>query len=197
MYLFWPYIWDTIIGSYRLCLVGLTITLPKIYIIGDGSNMFSYISARDVTDACIRAETRGDNKILNIGSDRYGTFREDLEYLVRYADTGSRIVSVNERLARFALMVFDKISVSPLSRFHYMSITKEYVFDISKAKHILGWKPRDGNRDMLRQSYDWYLKILFVVLYNMTRTAMNDTENNNRKAFSMPSKLPAEEMNCM
>jgi hypothetical protein len=29
--------------------------------------------------------------------------------------------------------------------------------DVSRAEHVLGWKPRRSNADALIETYDWYL----------------------------------------
>jgi dTDP-D-glucose 4,6-dehydratase len=56
------------------------------------------------------------------------------------------------------LQILDKLNLSPLAEWHYKTIDKEYVFDISKAQRILGWIPKDSNQKMFRESYDWFTK---------------------------------------
>lgn len=152
----------TIIGTERMGIFSILFDWirrgKRIYILGKGDNLFSYVSASDLADACIKTINKGDGETLNIGAEEYGTFREDLETLIKYAGTNSKIVSVNADLTRAILMVLDKFRLSPLADWHYMTVDKEYVFDISKAKKILGWKPKDSNKKMFLESYDWYLK---------------------------------------
>lgn len=49
------------------------------------------------------------------------------------------------------------MKLSPLADWHYMTIDKPFYFDITKAKKILKWKPKDSNKDMIIKSYDWYV----------------------------------------
>ena len=52
----------------------------------------------------------------------------------------------------------DKLRLSPLAPWHYLTYHKPFVFDISKAQRELGWTPRYGNQESLIESYEWYLE---------------------------------------
>jgi hypothetical protein len=54
-----------------------------------------------------------------------------------------------------ALGVLDKLGLSPLAPWHYLTYHKPFYFDVSKLL-ALGWKPRYSNDEMLRESYDWF-----------------------------------------
>jgi len=129
----------------------------KIYIIGNGDNIFSFVSARDLVDACIKAEERCGNHIFNIGNEDRTVIRDDLEFLIKHANSDSRIFPLNAKASKFILKLLDKTGISPVTEFHYTAADKEYVFDVSRAKKMLGWEPRDSNRKMLMDTYDWYL----------------------------------------
>lgn len=150
----------TIVGPGRLGIFQILFDWLKdgknLYILGSGNNRFQLTSASDLAEACHLA-AKAPSEDFNVGAERFSTLREDLEALAAYARTGSKIVSVNATMARYTLRLLDKLRLSPLVEFHYMTYDKEFFFDISKAKRILGWTPKDGNRDMLVRTYDWYL----------------------------------------
>ena len=129
----------------------------NVYIIGKGNNLFQMINNSDFCDFCILASGKGLGGVFNVGTDRYGTFRNDLEALIRYADTGSKIVSLPVSLAVCSLGILYYLHLSPLVPFHYNSVHKPFYCDIAKAKS-LGWKPNFSNQEMLVQAYNWYVK---------------------------------------
>ena len=130
----------------------------NIYIIGDGNNPFQFVHVDDLIDASIKAAFSKHSGLYNIGAARYGTLREDLEALCKYARTGSKVKSLPVGLTKLGLYLFDKIGLSPLAPWHYLTYHKPFVFDISKAQRELHWQPRYSNIESLIESYEWYLK---------------------------------------
>ncbi|MFC1937211.1 NAD-dependent epimerase/dehydratase family protein [Chloroflexota bacterium] len=130
-----------------------------IYIFGDGSNSFQLISASDLCEACYAASKtdKSSGEIINIGNEQFGTFQELIEDLISHAGTGSEIKHINAFFARTTLRILDKIKLSPLADWHYLTLEKPFYFDITKAKNLLAWRPRDSNKDMITKSYDWYV----------------------------------------
>ena len=150
----------TILGQNRLGIYSLLFEWimndKPIFILGDGKNLYSYVSISDLVEAIILSAEKGIGEVFNIATDKYGTYRGEIEDLIKYAHSRSKVHSVNSNLCRFILKSLDKMNLSPLSEWHYSIIDKEYVFDISKAKKILGWSPKDSNQKMFRESYDWF-----------------------------------------
>lgn len=128
----------------------------KIYIIGDGSNLFQFVHVDDLLDAEIKATYSDHSGRYNIGTDRYRTLREDLEALITYANTGSRVVSLPVGLTKFILQTADILGLSPLAPWHYLTYHKPFVFALTKEKRELNWQPRYSNIDALIESYNWY-----------------------------------------
>ena len=54
------------------------------------------------------------------------------------------------------LTVLDKMRLSPLAPWHYLTYHKPFCFDL-KPLQALGWKARYSNDEMLQESYDWFL----------------------------------------
>ena len=130
----------------------------KIYIIGKGDNLFQFVHIHDIVEADILAAYSPINGIYNIGSACYGTLREELESIINYAESRSSVVSLPVKPAISALKFLDYIKLSPLAPWHYLTYHKPFVFDTSKAQKELGWNPRYGNQELLRESYDWYIR---------------------------------------
>lgn len=153
----------TICGIGRLGIFGILFDWirrgKKVYVIGDGKNLFQLVSAYDLANACwLMTAKPCKNEDFNIGTDRFGTVAEDLEGLIEYAKTTAKVQPVSPLLARTVLGLADKLRISPLVDWHYKTPHKAFFFDVTKAKTILGWQPRDSNIDMFKETYDWYLK---------------------------------------
>lgn len=153
----------TIVGKHRAgvfqILFDWVYNGKTIYIMGDGNNLFQLISASDLCEACYAAAKtkKSLGEIINIGNEKFGTFQELIEVLIHYAGTGSKINHVNATFARTILRLLDKMRLSPLADWHYLTIDKPFYFDITKAKKLLKWKPKDSNKDMVIRSYKWYV----------------------------------------
>ena len=48
------------------------------------------------------------------------------------------------------------LKVSPLGPYQYKMIAANFVFDTTKVKHALGFKPTLSNEEMLYKSYVYY-----------------------------------------
>ena len=49
-----------------------------------------------------------------------------------------------------------KLNVSPLGPYHYQMIAESFVFDTTRIKERLGWKPTLTNEEMLLRAYTYY-----------------------------------------
>jgi hypothetical protein len=95
--------------------------------------------------------------VFNVGTDRFATLREDLEYLCNYARTGSRVKSLPVAPTIGVLQLLDKLRLSPLGPWHYLTYHKPFYFDSEPAYLALGFRPRYDNRAMLTSSYGWFI----------------------------------------
>lgn len=154
----------TVIGPERLGIFSILFDWIRagknIYIIGPGKNKIQFIEVGELADACILITEKASNDVFNIGTDRFGTLREDLEELIRHAGSSSKIVGLNPAITISLLKTLDKLNLSPLADWHYLTYHKDFYFDISKAKNVLGWQPKYSNAEMLIQAYRWYLSNL-------------------------------------
>lgn len=152
----------TIIGTERLGIFQILFEWisegRNIYIIGAGSNLFQFAHVDDVVTVSVASALQQKSGIFNVGTDQYRTLREDLGELCKIADTGSRVKSIPVWFAVTALKILDRLRLSPLAPWHYLTYHKPFYFDISNTMKDLGWKPKHSNIDMLTSSYQWYLQ---------------------------------------
>jgi nucleoside-diphosphate-sugar epimerase len=128
----------------------------RIPVLGGGDNLYQFVHADDLADACVRAAARPGSAVYNVGAARFGTMRQLLEALCAHAGTGSRVYSVPMRLAVAAMQLTTALRLSPLAPYHALMYGRSLYFDLTRVQTELGWQPRWSNDEMICQSYDWY-----------------------------------------
>jgi nucleoside-diphosphate-sugar epimerase len=150
----------TIVGHGRLGIFQILFDWVedgrRIPVLGNGDNLYQFIHADDLADACIRAAARPGFAVYNIGAEQFGTMRQTLEALCAHARTGSAVYSVPMGVAVAAMRLTSALRLSPLGPYHALMYGRSLYFDISKAKNELAWQPRWSNEEMICESYDWY-----------------------------------------
>lgn len=145
----------TILGAGRLGIFSLLFKWVseghRIPVIANGDNVYQFVHANDLAEACWRASKRPGFAIYNIGTDRFGTMRQILETLCQHARTGSTVVSVPRPLALAAMRLCGART------YHRLMYGKSMWFDISRAVRELNWQPRYSNDEMICEAYDWYM----------------------------------------
>jgi len=154
----------TIIARERLGIFQILFDWIKddcnIYVIGDGSNKIQFLHADDLIDAYMAVYESGRSGFYNVGTDRFQTLKEDLEGLCLHAKSKARVLGLPEHLTVSMLRILDKVGLSPLAPYHYLTYGETFYFDL-KPLFDLGWKPKYSNLEMLTDSYD-----SFVTNYN-------------------------------
>lgn len=152
----------TIMGHGRLGIFQILFewirTGYNVPVLGGGGNIYQFVHADDLAEACILAAARPGPATYNCGTDRFGSMREVLEHLCQHAKTGSRVRSVPLAPAVAMMNLTSAIGLSPLGPYHALMYGRSMYFDVTKAKTELGWQPRFSNNEMFVQSYEWYLK---------------------------------------
>jgi nucleoside-diphosphate-sugar epimerase len=129
----------------------------NVYVIGDGNIKFQFIHAADLMDFYMLALDAQKPGTYNVGTDRFGTLRCDLEALIDYAGSVSVVKGLPPVIAINALRTLYWMRLSPLVPWHYLTYHKPCYFDVQPLLE-LGWKPRYSNLDMLKESYDWFVR---------------------------------------
>lgn len=151
----------TIVGHGRLGIFELLFDWiadgRSVYVLGGGRNIYQFLHAEDLAEACILAAARPGGPVYHIGSDEPCSMRDSLEGLVRHAGTGSRVRSIPKAPAMAAMATLTKLGLAPFADYIRLLYGHDMFFDSSLAKRELGWRPRWNNIAMMIQSYDWYL----------------------------------------
>jgi nucleoside-diphosphate-sugar epimerase len=152
----------TIMGHGRLGIFQILFewirTGYNVPVLGRGDNIYQFVHADDLAEACILAAARPGPTTYNCGTDRFGSMREVLENLCAHAKTGSKVRSVPMSPAVGFMNFTSALGLSPLGPYHAMMYGRSLYFDIAKAKTELNWQPRFSNNEMFVHSYDWYVK---------------------------------------
>jgi nucleoside-diphosphate-sugar epimerase len=152
----------TILGHGRMGLFQILFEWiyqgKNIPVLDGGKNVYQFIHADDLAEACILAGEKPVAQDFNCGALLYGTMADALGNLCRHAGTGSRLKSLPMWLAEPAMNVFSALGLSPLGKYHSLMYGRSMSFDISKATQQLKWKPKYSNDDMFVESYEWYVK---------------------------------------
>ncbi|MDR2400914.1 MAG: NAD-dependent epimerase/dehydratase family protein [Deferribacteraceae bacterium] len=150
----------TMLGLRRLGIFQILFdwisTNYNIYVIGNGNQPYQFLHAQDFMDAYMLAMQKGKTGVFNAGAKDFGTLREALENLIVYAGSTSKVKSLPAKLSIACLQLLDKVSLSPLAPWHYLTYHKPFYFDVSPLLE-LGWKPKYSNDLMFRESYDWFI----------------------------------------
>jgi nucleoside-diphosphate-sugar epimerase len=152
----------TIMGHGRLGIFQILFEWIRegrnVPVLGSGDNLYQFVHAEDLADACILAAGRPGPRTYNCGTDRFGTMREVLEALCRHAGTGSKVRSVPMAPAVWGMKATSALGLSPLGAYHALMYGRSMYFDITRATSELGWKPKWSNDEMFVQSYEWYCR---------------------------------------
>ncbi len=114
----------------------------KIYTIGEGLNHIQMVSIHDLVNACLlAAQIKSVSlEVFNIGSENTLTVREQIEVVKQYANSGSRIVPLNPRLAKVALKSLGHMGFNVMDPEVYLMANQDHILRIDRAKTILGWR---------------------------------------------------------
>jgi nucleoside-diphosphate-sugar epimerase len=150
----------TIIDSGRLGLLAILFEFMNdgntIWVVGDGSNRYQFIYAQDLATACILALDYKGSETFHVGSDHVKTLREVYEAVIRNAGSKSRVRSLPKGPTLAAMKLAHKLKLSPLGPYHYQMIAEDFLFDTTKARTLLRWKPTMTNEEMLTRAYQYY-----------------------------------------
>ena len=128
----------------------------RLYIIGDGANRQQFIHVDDLIDFYMLALAQQRPGTYNVGTDRFGALREDLEGLIAHAGSSSRITGLPVAPTIAALATLRALRLSPLVAWQYRTYHRDCHFDVTPLK-ALGWRARYSNAAMLAESYDWFM----------------------------------------
>jgi UDP-glucose 4-epimerase len=150
----------TIIDFGRLGLLAILFEFihdgRRVWTVGKGANKYQFIYAGDLVNACMLGLDYPVSETFNIGSDNVKSLAETYDYVVRRANSNSRVASLPRRPTLAAMRLSHLLKVSPLGPYHYKMIAEDFCFDTTRIKTRLGWNPTLTNEEMLWRAYQYY-----------------------------------------
>ena len=122
----------------------------NIPVIGKGDNLYQFVHASDLAEACIAAGNINGTHLYNIGAKEFCSMRETLESVIEHAKSNSRIVGVNKKLSKIGMNITSALGLSPLGPYHSLMYGENMYFDISKAEKMLDYSPKFSNAQMFK-----------------------------------------------
>lgn len=143
----------------------------KVFLLGDGNNVFQLLAVSDVVVAIEKAlRSKVDGEIFNIGAKEFGTWREDLDYVIKRVHSKAKIFSLPVIPSQIFLTILERLNLSPISAWHYKTMPVASYVSIKKAKQLLHWSPQKSNKQLLFESYQWYKKNRRNLLHTIGKT---------------------------
>jgi nucleoside-diphosphate-sugar epimerase len=149
-----------------------------VWVVGDGSNRYQFIYAEDLAEAAILGASYGKSDLFHVGADQVKSMREVYEAVIRKSGSRSKVRSLPRKPTIGAMMLAHKLRVSPLGPYHYKMIAESFLFDTTRIKERLGWRPTLTNEEMLLKSYEYYST-------NRAEIGARTNVSTHRKAASM------------
>jgi len=150
----------TIIDFGRLGLLSILFEFidegRRVWAVGGGRNKYQFIYAQDLANACILALDYPHSDTFNIGSDDVKSIAEVYEYVIRNANSKAKVATLPRGPAISAMKLAYHLKLSPLGPYHYKMIAEDFLFDTSRIKQRLGWRPTMTNEEMLWRAYQYY-----------------------------------------
>jgi len=150
----------TIVGRKRLGIFGIlfdwVMSGKKIPIIGNGENKFQFAHFDDLAEVSIETSLKNISGYFNIGTDKFSKLKEDLNNFFTLVNSKSRVLPLNKNLCVGSLYLFDKLSLSPLTRYHSLVYHKNFYYNLEETFKKLSWRPKYSNVEMLCEAYNWY-----------------------------------------
>ena len=106
----------------------------EFFIFGDGKQLRDYVYVKDVVSANIKSLTKGNNEVINIGTNKTTS-------VTKLAQELSKIIGYNKK---------------PVFKPKRNGELFKSFLNISKAKKVLGWQPKVGIIEGLKNTVEYF-----------------------------------------
>ena len=138
------------------------------------------IYAGDLAQACVQCLDCKGSATFHVGSDNVPSLRECYEAVIKEAGSKSRVRSLPKGPALAMMRLAHTLRISPLGPYQYRMIAEDFVFDTSRIRQALGWRPTVTNSEMLTMAYRYYAENREEIL---ARSNVRLTRERRRWAF--------------
>lgn len=150
----------TIMDEGRLGLLGILFEFidenRKLPMVGDGTNRYQFIYAKDLAKAFELALKANYTDVFNIGSDDVKSFNDVYNYVIKKSGSQTRLFHFPKLPMILAMKICFWLGISPLGPYQYKMIASNFIFDTAKIKQKLGFAPTLKNEEMLLRAYEFY-----------------------------------------
>jgi len=130
----------------------------KIPLIGTGDNKLSFLHVFDLSVAIEKCFQLKQNQIFNLCVNKHISFKNIINYLIKNFKSKSRIVHVPKFIGNILFDVSVFLKLVPYVGYHKKIFNNNVVLDSSKARSVLGWKPKYTVKEMFRENFQFHLK---------------------------------------
>jgi len=161
----------TIIGPERLGIFQILYEWiynnQNIPVLNGGQNIYQFIHVNDLVDFNISLiEKELKNDFINIGANNPKELSSELKKLINFAESGSKIKSLNKNIVKNMLLVTNFFNLTPLSTYHAFMYGESLYFDNNKLENQFEFTPKYSNTDTLIDGYKWYVENRDFILSN-------------------------------
>ena len=143
----------------------------RVYILGSGNNKYQLLAVTDLVDAIEKALfSKVGGETFNIGAADFGTWRQDLGYVISEDKSKSKITSLPTLPSQIILGILEKLNLSPIAAWHYKTMPVDSYVSIEKAEKLLDWHPKKSNKQLFLESYLWFKKNRSKVIHRVGNT---------------------------
>ncbi len=159
----------------------------KVPILGNGKNYYQLLDVDELCNAIfLILKSRVKNETFNIAAKNYGTVSGDLNYVIKYAKSGAKLLFVPALPVQILLTLLENLNLSPLAAWHYKTANIDSFVDASKAEKLLGWKSKISGAEVLLEAYKWFVKHRKDVI---CKTGVTHRVGWNQKILGLVKKL--------
>jgi nucleoside-diphosphate-sugar epimerase len=140
---------------YDWALSGKNFPLP-----GNGKNRYQLLDVEDLCEAIYRTLTLDAavvNDTFNVGAEQFTTIKQDFQAVLDAAGKGKKIISIPAAPMVWALVILEKLKLSPVYKWAYGTVTEDSWVSVDKARERLGFTPKYSNQQALVRNYEWYV----------------------------------------
>lgn len=182
----------TIMGHDRLGIFSILFEWiykgSNIPVLNGGNNIYQFVHADDLAEACILAGNKKGSDDFNIGASDFSSMYEVLDFLIKSSNSKSKIKSLPLKPVEMLMNLSSFLGLSPLGPYHALMYGRSIYFDISKAQRELGFQPKYSNNEMFLESYRNYVENR-ELLFNPRNNKSSHKKLLNQKILWLFSKI--------
>lgn len=131
-----------------------------VFVMDGGEKQGKFVALSDAVDGLILAGEKDEaiGEVFNICSEDTFTHKGLLEEIIKRVESKSKIHSINSKLVILCYEILNLLGISPVAKEHFYFSLHDCVYDITKAKKLLGYNPKKTSPDAVIETLNYYRK---------------------------------------